>query len=53
LVVLDQQRMLIPDGLPHEDGHAQERRFIPPEAGATQERALEAVRCSALLALLA
>ena len=28
LVVLDQQRMLITDVFPHEDGHAQERRLI-------------------------
>jgi hypothetical protein len=28
LVVLDQQRMLIPDVLLHEDGHAQERRLL-------------------------
>jgi len=26
---------------------------LPPEAGATEERTLEAVRCSALLVLLA
>lgn len=29
LVVLDQQRLVIPDVVLHEDGHAQERRLIP------------------------